>query len=74
MLPTYTHKVTLDDEIKELERELALRKQLYPKWAQGPSAKMKPIEASQRIATIEATLKRLKNLKSKIESEQQSLF
>lgn len=74
MLPTYTQKITLDDEIKEIERELALRKQLYPKWSQGPSAKMKPIEASQRIATLEVTLKRLKNLKSKIESEQQSLF
>lgn len=74
MLPPYTAKITLDDEIKELEREITLRKQLYPKWSQGPSAKMKPIEASARIATLEATLKRLKNLKSKIETGQQSLF
>lgn len=66
--------ITLDDEIAELDRELKMRLRLYPEWSKGPTPKLKPAVAEHRIASIEATLKRLQTLKAAISGEQTILF
>lgn len=72
-LPIYNKPVTLDDEIKALEREIKLRESNYPKWSSGPNAKMKPEEAAFQIAVMKAVLKRLLAIKAK-EGVQTSIF
>ena len=52
-LPPYNQKITLDDEIKELERELATRQRVYPEWTSGLNPKLTPELASKRIAILQ---------------------
>lgn len=44
--------VSLDDQWKELQRELAMRKRLYPQWISNGT--LHPKAAAERIAALEA--------------------
>ena len=66
--------ITIDHEIAELKRELAMRENLYPDWTKGPKPKLKPDAAAHRIACIQATIKRLETLKAASTGEQKTLF
>lgn len=55
-------EITIADEIKELERELAMRRRKYPEWSRGPNPSLKPETANRQIAVMEATLERLKKI------------
>lgn len=66
--------VTLEEEIKELERELNTRKRVYPEWSKGPTPKLKPEEADRRIRCIEASIRRLKAIQRQVVGEQKSIF
>lgn len=72
-LPNHRSKITLDDKIKVVRRELSKRKSYYPTICFGPSAKMKPDEAAFQIADMEEILKDYEALKAK-EGVQASLF
>ncbi|MBQ7412653.1 MAG: hypothetical protein IJ077_08590 [Eubacterium sp.] len=59
--------MTLDEMIKEAEREVALRKKCYPQWVQ--TGKIKQLDANYRIEVMEwivDTLKDLKEFQNKI--------
>ncbi len=43
---------TIDDKIREIRRELAMRKNLYPKWV--AAGKMKADHADRLIAIMQA--------------------
>ncbi|GAB3783230.1 hypothetical protein GCM10028818_40760 [Spirosoma horti] len=66
--------ITIDDEIKELQRELNVRRRVYPDWSKGPNPKLKPAEAERRISVMERTLERLKTEKGRAVGEQGKLF
>ena len=53
--------VTLEEQIAEVEREIAMRRQVYPR--QVASGRMKQGVAERRIATMEAILMMLQALK-----------
>lgn len=54
--------ITIEDEIQELEREVTLRRRVYPRWmAQGKISKVK---ADRQIAVMESIINRLKDSKS----------
>ena len=65
--------ISLQDEISELERELKMRRRVYPNWSKGPNAKLTPEQAAHRIACLEATLERLKGQTPPV-NQQTSLF
>lgn len=72
-LPAHPDKITLDDKIKVIKRELYKRRSYYPTVCFGPSAKMKPDEAAFQIKAMEEILKDYEALKAK-EGVQTSLF
>lgn len=57
--------ITIDEQIKELERELRTRRNVYPEWTKGPNPRLKLETATHRIACIEATLKVLRAQQNK---------
>lgn len=73
-LPIYRQKITLDDEIEELERELKIRQRVYPEWTAGYTPKLKPEEASKRIAILQSAIDRLKRERAKGAGVQGSIF
>ena len=54
----------LEDQIKVAERELALRKNVYPKWVE--SGKMKQEEARHQLMGMEAIVMTLRDLRTLI--------
>ena len=48
---------TLEEQIKEVEREIALRKSVYPRWIE--KGKLKPDKAARQIETMEAVARSL---------------
>ncbi|CCG99817.1 hypothetical protein FAES_1807 [Fibrella aestuarina BUZ 2] len=66
-------QITLEQEIKELERELSMRRSVYPEWSKGPKPRLKPDTADHRIACLESTLARLKRM-APAKPEQASIF
>jgi hypothetical protein len=64
---------TLDEQIKEMERELQMRERYYPEWIQGPNPRLSPVVAQHRLDCVKATLQALRSLKEK-EAKQQSIF
>jgi len=50
--------ITVDDMVGELEREIVLRKRVYPKWVDAK--KLSRSEADRRIELLEATVNYLK--------------
>ena len=52
--------ITLEDQVKEAQRELALRKKLYPKWVRrGDLTEGEAIYSLTAMAAIVETLSRL---------------
>lgn len=47
-----------EDIIEELERELAMRRKVYPRWI--TSGKIDQVTATRRILVLEAALERLR--------------
>ena len=47
-------KVSLQNQIREVEREIALRKQVYPSWV--ARKKMRQGEADEHLARMQAVL------------------
>lgn len=58
--------ISLDDQIKEVGRELGMRRATYPKWIGN---RMTQAEADQRIAAMEAAYGTLKAMKADRDSE-----
>ena len=54
--------ISLDDEIKEVEREIALRKRVYPHWIDA--AKITREKADRQIAVMESVAARLNSLRA----------
>ena len=50
--------VTLDDMIHEIERELALRHRVYPRWVAGKNLQQR--QADRQIAILMVLLDKLK--------------
>jgi hypothetical protein len=50
--------ITVDDMIGELEREIATRKRVFPRWVEAK--KLSSSEADRRIELLEATVNYLK--------------
>lgn len=65
-------QITIDDEIKELERELSMRLSVYPK-LQG-QGKQKKSDGDLYIACMQKTLDRLKLIRAEITGTQTDLF
>lgn len=51
--------VSLEEQIQELERELALRERVYPKWVEA--GRMSQREAQQRYLALRAALTTLRS-------------
>lgn len=49
-------KPTLNEVLKELNRELATRKRVYPDWTRGAMPKLTKTQAEHRIACIEVAI------------------
>jgi len=62
--------ITLDEQITEARRELALRRQLYPHWVKR--GKLDMSTAHYQLQAMEAILKSLERLA--VEEQQLSLF
>jgi hypothetical protein len=57
-----TLPITLDAQVKEIEREIALRRRVYPRWTEAK--KLSQATADRQIAVMEAvaaTLRRVGN-------------
>ena len=62
--------ITLDEQIAEAQRELALRRRCYPQWVK--SGKLDAGEAYHQLQAMEAIVKTLTRLD--VEQRQLSLF
>ena len=62
--------ITLDEQIAEAQRELALREKCFPGWVK--SGRLSMDEAYQRLAAMRAIVATLQRLE--VEREQLSLF
>lgn len=60
MADTSSTTVPLQDQIKCVAREIALRKACYPKWIS--SGKMKPTEALKELTAMQAVMETLQDL------------
>ncbi|WP_138994021.1 hypothetical protein [Larkinella sp. C7] len=67
-------EVTIDDEIHEIERELKMRRSVYPKWTSGPSPTLKPETAKLQMERMESVLARLIRIRNLSKGEQTKLF
>lgn len=54
--PTY-RDIRLEDMLEELEREIKVRRRVYPRWIE--SGKLDPVTADRRILCLVAIRKRL---------------
>lgn len=54
---------SLDDQIKEVGREIGMRKNVYPKWV--AAKRMSQADMDRRIATMEAAYATLKACKER---------
>lgn len=48
----------IDEQIKEVEREIGTRKHFYPKWI--AAGRIKPADADLRLATMQSVLETLR--------------
>lgn len=59
-------EISLAEQIYELNRELALRRNVYPNWIRA--GKLPSHEADRRIQRLEAALRTLQRIKALLES------
>lgn len=55
--------IDIFDQVECVEREIAMRKRVYPRWVQN--GKMSPQKAARETATMEAVLRTLQREKDK---------
>lgn len=60
-IPTWSAKVSLAGQIQAVEREIKMRRQVYPN--QVETRRMQAMDAAYQIAAMEAVLATLKALK-----------
>ena len=60
-------KYTIDDQIKEISREIGMRRSVYPR--QIELGKMSKSKANEKIAIMESVLDRLQKIKGKVENQ-----
>ena len=53
--------ITIDDEIQELEREIVLRKRVYPRWV--AAGRLTQGKADRQIAVLKSAAERLRAIK-----------
>jgi hypothetical protein len=63
---------TIEQEIKELKREVGMRYAVYP--GRVRAGKMKQAEMDERIGLLESTIDRLKKLDQAAKGKQEQLF
>lgn len=54
--------VSIEDQIREVAREIAMRRNVYPKWVEGK--RMKQEAADRQIANMEAVIETLKKVQT----------
>lgn len=52
--------ITIEDQIKAVEREISMRRRVYPRWVENK--RMSREKADKEIATMEAVLETLKEV------------
>ena len=52
--------ITIDEQIKAVEREISMRRRVYPRWVENK--RMSREKADKEIATMEAVLETLKEV------------
>jgi hypothetical protein len=52
---------TIDDEIKEIAREIEVRERLYPRWIE--QNRISPYAANRRVQVMKSVLQRLTSMK-----------
>lgn len=55
--------VALEDQIKAVKREIAMRRSVYPRWVE--SGKMKQAKADEETRAMEAVLETLQGLEAR---------
>lgn len=65
-------KITLQEEIEELKRELNMRTEKYPEWIN--LRKIKPDVARHRWRCLNKTIKRLEKLSKETYGDQKSIL
>lgn len=64
--------ISIDQIIREVRRELNMRKSVYPKWVQA--GKLKQIDADHRIAVMQKILDDYEAKSAQDKPDQPSLF
>lgn len=67
----FVHQITIDEQIAEVKREIAMRNKVYPKWIEAGS--MKKSKADFQILAMEAVLISLQTI-AKETAPQTNLF
>lgn len=61
------HEPTLEEQIEEVERELAIRERVYPRWINASKPKISPAVADKqmkRMRAVRDSLIRLRDLRN----------
>ena len=66
------NKLTIDHEIEEMKRELAMRRRVYPGMVM--SHKLTRAEMNHRYDVVEAIISRLEKIKLEIQGVQSTIF
>ena len=67
----FVQQITIDEQVAEVKREIAMRQRLYPKWIEAGS--MKKSKADFQILVMEAVLISLQEI-AKQKAPQAGLF
>ena len=65
-------RISLKNEIEELEREVSMRQRVYPEWIR--TGKIRSDEANYRIKVLISAIKRLKLIEKMLYAKQLCLF
>ena len=60
----YFPQITLEAQIREAKRELAMRERLYPKWVASETSRMTQTRADEQIIAMRNIVRTLENLKA----------
>ena len=60
----YFPQITLEAQIREAKRELAMRERLYPKWVASETSRMTQARADEQIIAMRNIVRTLENLKA----------
>lgn len=57
-----TTAVSIEDQIAEVKRELAMRERVYPRWINAPKPKLTPQTGERQMARLRAVLATLEQV------------